>query len=95
MGERRSASLRQRCGWEAARWHSGGRYGQGAVEPFCWRFVAGVGLGIGLRIYRFPAGAGQLQSIAITPLTADAQNYPNGQVPFVATGIYVNPPHIE
>jgi hypothetical protein len=38
-------------------------------------------------------GPGQLQSIAITPLTADAQNYPNGQVPFVATGIYVNPPH--
>jgi hypothetical protein len=38
-------------------------------------------------------GMGQLQSITLTPMSADAQNYPNGQVPFLATGIYVNPPH--
>jgi hypothetical protein len=36
---------------------------------------------------------GQLQSITLTPAAADAQNFPMGQVPFLATGIYVNPPH--
>jgi hypothetical protein len=30
----------------------------------------------------------QLQSITLNPATADAQDYPNGQVPFVATGHY-------
>jgi hypothetical protein len=39
------------------------------------------------------SGMGQLQSITLTPATADAQNFPDGQVPFLATGIYVNPPH--
>jgi hypothetical protein len=38
-------------------------------------------------------GMGQLQSITLTPAAADAQNFPNGEVPFLATGIYVNPPH--
>jgi len=38
-------------------------------------------------------GLGRLQSIMVAPMTADAQNYPGGQVPFQATGIYVNPPH--
>ncbi|SRR6266567_4186670 len=28
----------------------------------------------------------QLLSLTVTPATADAQSYPNGQVPFVATG---------
>jgi hypothetical protein len=40
-------------------------------------------------------GAGQsqsqLQSITVNPPTADAQNYPNGEVPFEATGNYINP----
>jgi hypothetical protein len=39
------------------------------------------------------AGQGQLQSITLSPVTADAENYPNGQVPFTATGRYVNPPY--
>jgi hypothetical protein len=30
----------------------------------------------------------QLQSMTIAPPTADAQNYPNGQVQFTATGYY-------
>jgi len=34
----------------------------------------------------------QLTSIALTPATADAQSYPNGQVPFVATGHYNKAP---
>lgn len=33
----------------------------------------------------------QLRTIMVSPATADAQNYPDGQVPFIATGIYVNP----
>lgn len=32
------------------------------------------------------------QSLAITPATADAQDYPNGQVPFTAIGYYNSPP---
>lgn len=35
----------------------------------------------------------QLQSVAVNPTTADAQSYPNGEVPFVATGYYLNPKH--
>jgi hypothetical protein len=38
-------------------------------------------------------GQGQLQSISLSPATADAQDYPDGQVPFTATGHYVNPTH--
>jgi hypothetical protein len=30
----------------------------------------------------------QLQSITLSPATADAQDYPNGEVPFVASGHY-------
>ncbi|MGA2980021.1 MAG: hypothetical protein ABSD76_10555 [Terriglobales bacterium] len=33
----------------------------------------------------------QLQSITLSPATADAQSYPNGQVQFTATGSYGNP----
>lgn len=33
----------------------------------------------------------QLQSMTLSPATADAQNYPNGQVPSTATGHYINP----
>lgn len=34
---------------------------------------------------------GLLQSITLAPATANAQAYPNGQVPFVATGSYIDP----
>ena len=34
----------------------------------------------------------QLQSITITPVIADAQSYPNGQVQFVASGHYPTAP---
>jgi hypothetical protein len=33
----------------------------------------------------------QLSSMTVSPATADAQNYPDGEVPFIATGVYVNP----
>jgi hypothetical protein len=39
------------------------------------------------------SGQGQLQSITLNPASADAQAYPNGQVPFTATGYYVDPSH--
>jgi hypothetical protein len=38
-------------------------------------------------------GPGQLQAITLSPASADAQNYPGGQVPFVATGVHMNPTH--
>jgi hypothetical protein len=38
-------------------------------------------------------GPGQLQAITLSPASADAQNYPGWQVPFVATGVYMNPTH--
>lgn len=34
----------------------------------------------------------KLQSITVSPASADAQNYPNGEVPFVATGHYNSSP---
>ena len=34
-----------------------------------------------------------LQSITLSPATADARDYPNGQVQFVATGNYIDPSH--
>ena len=33
-----------------------------------------------------------LQSMVVTPATADAQNFPNGQVQFTATGTFNKPP---
>lgn len=36
-------------------------------------------------------GQDPLQSITLSPASADAQDYPNGQVPFVATGYYADP----
>jgi hypothetical protein len=38
-----------------------------------------------------PTHPGQLQSITLNPAMADAQDYPDGEVPFVATGVYMNP----
>jgi hypothetical protein len=37
----------------------------------------------------------QLQSVNITPATADAQSFSNGQVQFVAMGTFTNPPSRE
>jgi len=39
------------------------------------------------------ASQSQLQSMTVSPATADAQSYPGGEVPFVATGYYKNPNH--
>ena len=39
-----------------------------------------------------PNTTGILESVSINPATADAQNYPNGEVPFIATGFYSTPP---
>ncbi len=36
-----------------------------------------------------------LQSISISPASADAQNSPNGQVQFAATGTYANGSHVK
>ncbi|HEV2469698.1 MAG TPA: hypothetical protein VGS78_10920 [Candidatus Sulfotelmatobacter sp.] len=33
-----------------------------------------------------------IQSVTVTPATADAQNFPNGQVQFTASGNYSRPP---
>ena len=37
-------------------------------------------------------GQDPLQSITLSPATADAQDYPDGQVQFTATGFYTDPP---
>jgi hypothetical protein len=37
-------------------------------------------------------GSRQLQSVTLTPPAADAQNFPNGQVSFLATGNFSQPP---
>jgi|SRR5215469_990900 len=34
----------------------------------------------------------QLQSMSVSPTSADAQNFPNGQVQFTATGSFTQPP---
>ncbi len=36
-------------------------------------------------------GSSQLQSVTVAPSAADAQTYPNGTVPFEATGFYIDP----
>src|ERR1019366_3164910 len=47
--------------------------------------VASIGLACG-------SGSYKIQSVSVSPASADAQNYPNGQVPFVATGYYNSAP---
>jgi hypothetical protein len=37
-------------------------------------------------------GGRQLRSVTLSPPTADAQNFSSGQVPFVATGTFSDPP---
>jgi|ERR1043166_4238727 hypothetical protein len=36
-------------------------------------------------------GQDPLQSITLSPASADAKDYPSGQVPFIATGHYIDP----
>jgi hypothetical protein len=36
------------------------------------------------------ASSRQLQSVTLSPASADAQNFPNGQVSFTATGAFSN-----
>jgi hypothetical protein len=46
--------------------------------------------------FALSCGAGQqsrLQSITLSPANADAQSFPDGEVPFTATGNYVDPTH--
>jgi len=41
----------------------------------------------------FGCGSGrQLQTVTLSPLNADAQSFPNGQVQFTATGTFSQPP---
>ena len=52
---------------------------------FCILLLAGLGV-VG-------CGSGrQLQSVTLSPASADAKNFPNGQVPFTATGTYSQAP---
>lgn len=51
--------------------------------------IAGLALSCGAS-----QGQGQLESIAVSPGNADAQSFPGGEVPFIATGHYVNPSHV-
>jgi hypothetical protein len=37
-------------------------------------------------------GPRRLQSVSVTPASADAQSFPNGQVQFTAVGTYSQPP---
>jgi hypothetical protein len=38
-----------------------------------------------------PVGPNGMQSITLAPSSADARTYPGGQVPFTATGSYIDP----
>jgi len=38
------------------------------------------------------SGGRQLKSVTLSPASADAKDFPNGQVPFTATGNYSKPP---
>ena len=49
----------------------------------------------GLLLLFASAGCGsnrQLQSVSLSPASADARNFPNGHVAFIATGTFSNPP---
>lgn len=50
-------------------------------------------LGFVAVVLSFGCGSGrQLQSVSLSPSSADAQNSPNGQVQFTATGTFSRPP---
>lgn len=50
-----------------------------------WMFTLGIAA---FALLACGSPARQVQSITLSPASADAQAYPNGQVPFVATGYY-------
>jgi hypothetical protein len=63
-------------------------------EVFVPRFIVGFSRPLVLAALVFSAcGSGrQLRSVSLSPPAADAQSFPSGQVPFVATGIFSNSP---
>lgn len=59
----------------------------------CHRFiVSSPFLGLAACIALACGSNRKLESITVTPASKDAKNYPNGQVPFVATGQYTSSP---
>jgi len=62
--------------------------------PFsCFLFLLAIAIVLACGSPAMPANTtGILESVTISPATADAQNYPLGLVPFVATGYYSTPP---
>jgi hypothetical protein len=51
---------------------------------FLWIFF----LGLAASLTSACGSSRQVQSVTVSPTSADAQNYPDGKVPFVATGHY-------
>lgn len=64
-----------------------------AVSSFVLAFIAFATLSCGSQSSSMmgPVGPNGLQSITLAPVSADARTYPGGQVPFTATGGYINP----
>jgi hypothetical protein len=65
-----------------------------AVSSFALAFLAFSTLSCGSHSSSMtgPLGPnGLLQSITLAPVSADARTYPGGQVPFTATGSYIDP----
>jgi hypothetical protein len=56
------------------------------ILSFLFLLAAAVTLACGLNNPRM------LETVSVSPATADAQNFPNGQVPFVATGYFSKTP---
>jgi len=54
--------------------------------------LAAIALGCGNPSSDPPSMGRSIESITISPATADAENYPGGQVQFTATGYYNSPP---
>jgi len=59
---------------------------------FPWVVLLGVAGCITLACGSSPSGPRLIQSLTLSPASADAQNYPNGKVAFVATGHYNSAP---
>ena len=59
-------------------------------SPFSLAFS----LSVGITLLSVACGSGsrQLQSVTLSPATADARSFPNGEVPFAATGTFSKPP---
>jgi len=61
--------------------------------PFLLALAAAAWFALSCGLSSVPSSGRQLLSITLNPATADAQDYPNGQVQFIATGHYKNAPH--